>query len=83
MFSRSKWHSDPHVLGSYSHTRPICDKNSTGWKDLSMPVLDKSGNPRILFAGEACSEHLFSTTHGAMRTGIEQADSIINFYENS
>ncbi|XP_026479208.1 LOW QUALITY PROTEIN: uncharacterized protein LOC113385573 [Ctenocephalides felis] len=79
---RSKWHTDPHTLGSYSHTRPICDKNNTGWKDLASPILDKNGQPRILFAGEACSEQFFSTTHGAMKTGIEQAEIILESIRN-
>jgi monoamine oxidase len=28
-----------------------------------------------LFAGEACSEHDYSTAHGAYRTGIKAADA--------
>ena len=32
---------------------------------------------RLLFAGEACSRHDFSTAHGAYRTGVAAADQAI------
>jgi monoamine oxidase len=32
---------------------------------------------RLFFAGEACSEHDYSTAHGAYLTGIAAADQAI------
>jgi hypothetical protein len=52
-----RWSSDRYSRGSYSYARP-------GMADcrmkLAAPVDD-----RLFFAGEACSQHDFSTAHGA------------------
>lgn len=37
--------------------------------------------PVVLFAGEACHEKYFSTAHGALLSGIEQAQKIINIFK--
>jgi monoamine oxidase len=39
---------------------------------LAEPVDD-----RLFFAGEACSEHDFSTAHGGFKTGVEAAERVI------
>ena len=39
---------------------------------LAQPV-----DNRIFFAGEACSEHDFSTAHGAYRTGAIAAEAVL------
>jgi len=65
----SAWAHDPDARGSYSHARPgHADARSV----LAAPVAE-----RLFFAGEACSEHDFSTAHGAWRTGIAAADAAI------
>lgn len=35
--------------------------------------------PVVMFAGEACHDKYFSTAHGALLSGIEQAQKILNF----
>lgn len=42
----------------------------------------QNGQPQILFAGEACSEQFFSTTPGAMKTGIGLAKIILESISN-
>ena len=32
---------------------------------------------RIVFAGEACSAHAFSTAHGAYETGVAAAETVL------
>src|SRR5690606_36382517 len=56
------WARDPLSLGSYSHALP---GRAGARRALAEPV-----DGRILFAGEACSAHDFSTAHGAYRTGV-------------
>ena len=64
-----RWGSDPFARGSYSHALP-------GRADcrgmLAAPV-----NNRLFFAGEACSQHDYSTAHGAFLTGIASAEQVI------
>src|SRR5262249_6494359 len=61
----SSWGQDPHALGSYSYARIGCTHLRAV---LAAPVDD-----RLFFAGEACSEHDYSTAHGAYRTGVRAA----------
>lgn len=63
------WGTDPYARGAYSfalvgkaHCRQV----------LAAPVDD-----RLFFAGEACSEHDFSTAHGAYRSGIAAAEQVL------
>jgi monoamine oxidase len=39
---------------------------------LAAPV-----NDRLFFAGEACSQHDYSTAHGAFLTGVAAAEQVI------
>jgi monoamine oxidase len=63
------WARDPFAQGSYSYALP-------GYADaraaLAAPV-----DGRLFFAGEACSEHDFTTAHGAYLTGIEAAEEVL------
>jgi monoamine oxidase len=62
-----RWGVDPWAGGSYSYARPGC----AGQRQvLAAPVDD-----RLFFAGEACSEHDYSTAHGAYRTGVAAAEA--------
>lgn len=65
----SAWARDPDALGSYSHALP---GRAAARGVLATPVA-----ARLFFAGEACSMHDFSTTHGAWRSGIAAADGAI------
>jgi monoamine oxidase len=63
------WAADPFARGSYSFALPgQADKRA---------VLAATVDDRLYFAGEACSLHDFSTAHGAYRTGIAAAETIL------
>lgn len=63
------WGTDPYARGAYSFA--LVGKTRCR-QVLAAPVDD-----RLFFAGEACSEHDFSTVHGAYRTGIAAAEQAI------
>jgi len=65
----SAWARDPHARGSYSHALP---GHADARSRLAAPI-----DGRLFFAGEACSVHDFSTTHGAFRTGLAAAKAVI------
>ena len=63
------WGADPFARGSYSFALP---GKAECRARLAAPVDDK-----LFFAGEACSEHDFSTAHGGFLTGRVAADQVI------
>jgi monoamine oxidase len=63
------WLSDPFARGSYSYAVP--------GKADQRAVLATAVDNRIFFAGEATSEHDFSTAHGALLTGQRAAREAI------
>jgi monoamine oxidase len=63
------WGIDPFARGSYSYALP-------GKADCR-GVLAAPADARLLFAGEACSRHDYSTAHGAYLTGIAAADAVL------
>ena len=67
--SETRWGRDPHARGSYSYALP---GHADARAKLATPVDD-----RLFFAGEACSQHSFSTAHGAYATGIKAAEQVI------
>jgi monoamine oxidase len=66
---QSAWSADPFSRGAYSHARPGCAAMRAA---LAAPL-----DERIVFAGEACSPHAFSTAHGAYDTGVAAAEALI------
>ena len=60
---------DPFSRGSYSYALP---GKADCRGELAAPA-----DERLLFAGEACSRHDFSTAHGAYLTGIAAADAFL------
>lgn len=62
------WSVDPRSLGAYSHALPghVADRDV-----LARP------EGRLLFAGEACSRHAYSSAHGAYETGIAAAEAAL------
>jgi len=70
-----RWGHDPFALGSYSFALPGF---SNCRQTLAEPV-----DSRLFFAGEACSEHDFSTAHGGWLTGVAAADQVIAVREKS
>ncbi|HLH89268.1 MAG TPA: NAD(P)/FAD-dependent oxidoreductase [Xanthobacteraceae bacterium] len=62
------WGHDPFALGSYSYAKP--------GHFPARAALAASVDDRLFFAGEACSDHDYSTAHGAYRTGVKAADAV-------
>lgn len=77
--ARSKWFSNSHFHGSYSHYSMKSENSKVS--DLVSPISKPSGCPIIQFAGEATHEHFYSTVHGAIETGIREATRIMQFYK--
>ena len=66
----SAWGRDPWSRGSYSYA---VVGRAEARAALAAPVAG-----RLLFAGEACSRHDFSTAHGAYRTGVAAAEAALS-----
>ena len=64
-----RWGGDPFALGSYSYALP-------GYADCRQALAQPVDN-RLFFAGEACSQHDFSTAHGGYLTGVAAAEQAI------
>lgn len=65
----SAWSNDPWSLGAYSHALV---GHAGARAVLAEPVSD-----RLIFAGEACSPHNFSTAHGAAESGRRAAEILL------
>lgn len=65
----SAWGGTPAFGGAYSYARP-------GRSDQRAALAAPVGN-RLVFAGEACSRHRYSTAHGAYETGVAAADALL------
>ncbi|WP_137863887.1 MULTISPECIES: NAD(P)/FAD-dependent oxidoreductase [unclassified Sphingomonas] len=65
----SAWGRETHILGSYSHALP--------GRHGARAVLRTPVDPRIRFAGEACSDGEFSTAHGAYNSGVVAAKALL------
>ncbi len=65
----SRWASDPHAMGAYSHAR------INHWHERR--ILAEAVADRLYFAGEACAVHGFSTVHGAWQTGLAAAQGVL------
>ncbi|CAH0602422.1 unnamed protein product [Chrysodeixis includens] len=74
---RSTWYSNPFTRGSYSYDNVLTPQYPTARATLASPLLDKSGTPRVLFAGEATDNTHFSTVHGATDTGFREANRLL------
>jgi monoamine oxidase len=64
-----RWGSDPFARGSYSHALP--------GQAQCRGALAAAVDDRLFFAGEACSQHDYSTAHGAYLTGVAAAQQVI------
>ena len=64
-----RWGSDPFARGSYSYALP-------GQAECR-GALAAAADDRLFFAGEACSQHDYSTAHGAYLTGVAAAEQVI------
>lgn len=77
---KSNWYSNKHFRGSYSFRSIATDMLRTSARDLAHPLLDALGKPTLLFAGEATSDHYYSTVHGAVEAGQREAKRLTHFY---
>lgn len=77
---RTSWYSNENFRGSYSFRSITTDLLRTSAKDLAHPLHDSLGKPSLLFAGEATSEHYYSTVHGAVEAGWREAKRLTDFY---
>ncbi|XP_018563573.1 peroxisomal N(1)-acetyl-spermine/spermidine oxidase-like [Anoplophora glabripennis] len=76
---KSRWYSNPHFRGTYSYDSAKNTEQGLQNK-LAAPLLRKSGDPAIQFAGEATHPYHFSTVHGAIESGFREADRLIHYY---
>eukprot|EP00249_Psilotum_nudum_P030557 c43295_g1_i1 orf=606-2459(+) len=80
---RSSWGRNPLFLGSYSY---VAVGSSGVDLDTMAEPLPKCGGEssspplQLLFAGEATDRHFYSTTHGAYRSGIREANRLLHHY---
>ena len=70
------WKNEKYTRGAYSSVG--IGGSGADYDELSGPVLDSCGKPRILFAGEhTCKEHP-DTVGGAMLSGLREAVRILS-----
>jgi len=69
LLAGSAWGRETYVLGGYSHAMP--------GRHAARAMLRTPIDPRIHFAGEACSDGEFSTAHGAYNTGVAAAKALL------
>lgn len=74
---RSSFFSDPHIRGCLSYDDSFMYEYPNARHILGEPLVDKWGNPRVLFAGEATSLNHYATVHGASETGEREAKRIL------
>ncbi|RZF42552.1 hypothetical protein LSTR_LSTR016938 [Laodelphax striatellus] len=77
---RSKWYSYPYTRGSYSFRSVDSYNVNASATQLSQPVANKQGKQVLFFAGEATHPYFYSTVHGAVETGLREADRIASIY---
>ncbi len=65
----TRWRSDPYSFGSYSY--PSRHASPAARRALAAPVED-----RVLFAGEATDVDYFGTVHGALLSGLREAERL-------
>ncbi|XP_050556514.1 protein anon-37Cs isoform X7 [Spodoptera frugiperda] len=74
---RSSWFSNPYTRGSYTYDNLSTPQYPHARATLAEPLVDSSGAPRVLFAGEATDNTHFSTVHGATDTGFREANRLL------
>lgn len=75
-FKRTQWFSNPNFRGSYTFRSTTTDLLRTSPADLAKPLTNSMGVPVLCFAGEATSDHYYSTVHGAVESGWREAKRI-------
>eukprot|EP00249_Psilotum_nudum_P029087 c39307_g1_i1 orf=1-498(+) len=81
---RSSWGRNPLFLGSYSYV--AVGSSGADLETMAEPLPKFGGEGetssplQLLFAGEATDRHFYSTTHGAYRSGIREANRLLQHY---
>lgn len=78
---RTQWWSNPNFRGSYTFRSMATDLLKTSPSDLAKPLTNSLGVPVVCFAGEATSEHYYSTVHGAVESGWREAKRICDLLQ--
>nr|CAD7404259.1 unnamed protein product [Timema poppensis] len=81
--TRSIWGTNPHFLGCYSYRSVDSDVLGVSASQLASPMVNSQGKEVLLFAGEATSDHHYSTVHGAIETGFREADRLASLYSST
>ncbi|XP_055916918.1 spermine oxidase-like [Eupeodes corollae] len=83
-FKTTSWYTNENFRGSYSFQSMKAEEINAKPSHLASPLVDSttSMKPLVLFAGEATSEHRFSTVHGAIETGWREAKRLADFYKD-
>ncbi|XP_055916915.1 spermine oxidase isoform X2 [Eupeodes corollae] len=81
-FKTSAWFINENFRGSYSFRSVLTEKLDAWASDLACPLKDSNQIPVVLFAGEASSDHYYSTVHGAVEAGWREAQRLADFYNN-
>ncbi|XP_034828827.1 peroxisomal N(1)-acetyl-spermine/spermidine oxidase-like [Maniola hyperantus] len=74
---RSKWYSNPFTRGCYTYDNLLKHDYPNARAILGEPLLDATGSPKVLFAGEATDLFHFSTVHGASESGFREASRLL------
>ena len=72
---RSKWCSNPLIMGSYSYASK--ESGVEGYDAIAKPICCQQNVPRVLFAGEATTNKMPSSMHGARMTGLREAGRLL------
>uniref|UniRef100_A0A8C8T718 Peroxisomal N(1)-acetyl-spermine/spermidine oxidase n=1 Tax=Peromyscus maniculatus bairdii TaxID=230844 RepID=A0A8C8T718_PERMB len=79
---RSRWHSAPYTLGSYSYVAVGSTGDDLDLLAQPLPADETGTQLQILFAGEATHRTFYSTTHGALLSGWREADRLIGLWDS-
>lgn len=74
---RSFWARNDFVLGSYTFPKVGCPAAAV--RDLASPV-PSALKPTLCFAGEATHSEFYSTMHGAVESGLREADRCVGYF---
>lgn len=77
---RTRWGNNPYTRGSYSFLK--VGAAATDVEVLAEPLMgSESDKPQVCFAGEATHHCHYSTTHGALLTGLREAKRLLDLYK--
>jgi monoamine oxidase len=78
---RTKWLTSENFYGSYSYFSTKAGELNITSKDLATTLYNKELKPEVIFAGEHTDDLYSSNAHGAVRSGYQAANEVIEFYK--